>query len=368
MDFIDRLRDLSALLSKQLEYCLTEEATKTALVMPFINALGYNVFDPREVVPEFVADIGIKKGEKIDYAVFLNGAPIMFFECKWSGADLNQVHASQLYRYFAAVQPVRFGILTNGVVYRFFTDLDAPNRMDDKPFFEFNLGNFQDRHVEQLKKFTKSAFRVEDILTTASELKYTAAITRLIAKEFDQPSEAFVRYFTTQVYTGRMTQVVRDQFTDITKRALQRFLNDRINDLLTSAMQSTPGPSSSAPAPTAETKAEEEADPKKQVVTTAEEMEGFFAVKSVLRGVVDVKRVRMRDTKSYCGILLDDNNRMPVCRLYLDRGQKFIGLFDEARNEKRVPIKEVDDIYQHGEALVARVKLYLAERKGRAAG
>jgi len=368
MDFIDRLRDLSALLSKQLEYCLTEEATKTALVMPFINALGYNVFDPREVVPEFVADIGIKKGEKIDYAVFLNGAPIMFFECKWSGADLNQVHASQLYRYFAAVQPVRFGILTNGVVYRFFTDLDAPNRMDDKPFFEFNLGNFQDRHVEQLKKFTKSAFRVEDILTTASELKYTAAITRLIAKEFDQPSEAFVRYFTTQVYTGRMTQVVRDQFTDITKRALQRFLNDRINDLLTSAMQSTPGPSSSAPAPTAETKAEEEADPKKQVVTTAEEMEGFFAVKSVLRGVVDVKRVRMRDTKSYCGILLDDNNRMPVCRLYLDRGQKFIGLFDEARNEKRVPIKEVDDIYQHGEALVARVKLYLAERKGIAAG
>ena len=89
MDFIDRLRDLSALLPKQLEYCLTEEATKTALVMPFINALGYNVFDPREVVPEFIADIGIKKGEKIDYAVYLNGAPIMFFECKWSGADLN---------------------------------------------------------------------------------------------------------------------------------------------------------------------------------------------------------------------------------------------------------------------------------------
>jgi hypothetical protein len=336
--------------------------------MPFINALGYNVFDPREVVPEFVADIGIKKGEKIDYAVFLNGAPIMFFECKWSGADLNQVHASQLYRYFAAVQPVRFGILTNGVVYRFFTDLDAPNRMDDKPFFEFNLGNFQDRHVEQLKKFTKPAFRVEDILTTASELKYTAAITRLVAKEFEQPSDAFVRYFTTQVYTGRMTQVVRDQFTDITKRAMQRFLNDRINDLLTSAMQAAPTTAAPVPERPVEAQSTDEPDPKRQVTTTAEEMEAFFAVKSVLRGVVDVKRVRMRDTKSYCGILLDDNNRLPICRLYLDREQKFIGLFDEARNERRLPIKEIDDIYQHGEALVARVKLYLAERKGAPAG
>lgn len=364
MDFIDRLRELSALLPKQLEYCLTEEATKTALVMPFINALGYNVFDPREVVPEFVADIGIKKGEKIDYAVFMNGAPIMFFECKWSGADLNQVHASQLYRYFAAVQQVRFGILTNGVSYRFFTDLDAPNRMDDKPFFEFNLGNFNDRHVEQLKKFTKPTFRVEDILTTAAELKYTAAISRLIAAEFEKPSDTFVRYFTSQVYSGRMTQVVRDQFADITKRALQRFLNDRINDLLTTAMQATPAPVAATPTPAAEAGNGEEAEPKRQIMTTAEEMEAFFAVKSVLRGVVDVKRVRMRDTKSYCGILLDDNNRLPICRLYLDREQKFLGLFDEARNERRVVIKEIDDIYQYGEALVARVRLYLAERKG----
>ena len=366
MDFIDRLRDLAGVAPKQLEYCLTEEATKTALVMPFINALGYNVFDPREVVPEFVADIGIKKGEKIDYAVFLNGTPIMFFECKWSGADLNQVHASQLYRYFAAVPNVRFGILTNGVVYRFYTDLDAPNRMDDRPFFEFNLMNFQERHVEQLKKFTKPAFKLEDILTTASELKYTAAIGRLVAAEFEQPSETLVKYFTTQVYSGRMTQLVRDQFASITKRAMQRFLNDRINELLTSAMlgQGTPEPARQPAPAAAEEQAPEEPETKKQVVTTAEEMEAFFAVKSVLRGVVDVKRVRMRDTKSYCGILLDDNNRMPICRLYMDRDQKYIGIFDENRSEKRVAIQEIDDIYQYGETLTARVKLYLAERKG----
>ena len=363
MDFIDRIRDLASVAPKQLEYCLTEEATKTALVMPFINALGYNVFDPREVVPEFVADIGIKKGEKIDYAIFLNQTPIMFFECKWSGADLNQVHASQLYRYFAAVQQVRFGILTNGVLYRFFTDLDAPNRMDDKPFFEFNLLNFQDRHIEQLKKFTKSAFHLEDILTTASELKYTAAIGKLIAQEFDEPSDNFVRYFATQVYSGRMTQPVRDQFTDITKRALNRYLNDRINELLTSAMKVSPAAGKPAGEPEPEeTTGEEQAEPKKQITTTAEEMEGLFAVKSVLRGTIDVKRVQMRDTKSYCGILLDDNNRQPICRLYLEREQKYIGIFDDGRNEQRLPIGGVDDIYTYSEAIVNRVKLYEGQK------
>ncbi len=362
MDFIDRIRDLAALAPKQLEYCLTEEATKTALVMPFINALGYNVFDPREVVPEFIADIGIKKGEKIDYAIVMNGGPIMLFECKWSGADLNLVHASQLYRYFAAVQHVRFGILTNGMIYRFFTDLDAPNRMDEKPFFEFNLLSFQDRHVEQLKKFTKPVFHLEDILTTASDLKYTAAIGRLIAQEFEQPSDSFVRFFATQVYSGRMTQPVRDQFTDITKRALQRYLNDRINELLTSAMKGPASTEKAGPEQEAEAVVEEQPDPKKQVVTSAEEMEGFFAVKSVLRGVVDVKRVQMRDTKSYCGILLDDNNRQPIARLYLDREQKYIGIFDADRNEQRMSIAGVDDIYKHAEAIIARVKLYVGSK------
>ena len=363
MDFIDRLRDLAGVAPKQLEYCLTEEATKTALVMPCINALGYNVFDPREVVPEFVADIGIKKGEKIDYAVFLNGTPIMFFECKWSGADLNQVHASQLYRYFAAVPNVRFGILTNGVIYRFFTDLDAPNRMDDKPFFEFNLLNFQDRHIEQLKKFTKPAFHLEEILTTASELKYTAAIGKLIAREFEEPSDNFVRFFATQVYSGRMTQPVRDQFTDITKRALNRYLNDRINELLTSAMKASPPVGKPAEEPNPVVTNEEPAETaKKQIVTTAEEMEALFVIKSILRGTVDVKRVQMRDTKSYCGILLDDNNRQPICRLYLDREQKYIGVFDEARNEQRISINDIDDIYAHSAAIVARAKLYIGSK------
>ncbi|MCM5551362.1 type I restriction endonuclease, partial [Xanthomonas hortorum pv. pelargonii] len=147
MDFIDQLRVLATRISTTRALIQTEEATKNAMVMPLIQILGYNVFDPLEVTPEIVADVGIKKGEKVDYAILRDGKPIILFECKKAGAELNINHASQLFRYFH-VTAARFGVLTNGLVYRFFTDLEQPNKMDEKPFFEFNILDFKDRDVE----------------------------------------------------------------------------------------------------------------------------------------------------------------------------------------------------------------------------
>jgi predicted type IV restriction endonuclease len=377
MDLIDRIEDLANRVPKQLEYCLTEEATKTALVMPFINALGYDVFNPREVVPEFIADYGIKKGEKVDYAIYQNGIPILLFECKWSGADLNKVHASQLYRYFSVLPDVRFGVLTNGVEYRFFTDLDKPNVMDERPFFIFDLLSYQDRHVDELKKFSKSRFNLDEILTTASELKYTAAIRKIIAAEFDEPSDDFVVFLSRQVYSGRMTHAARQQFTELVKQALRRYLSDKINERLQSAMaaEAVPGASVTLQLPEpvpAEPSADiadanggiVRRDTEKGIVTTEDEIEGLFAVKSILRDTIDAKRIHMRDAKSYCSILLDDNNRKPVCRLYFNRDQKYVGFFDRNKNETRIPITDIDDIYAHAERLTEALSAY--EAPGRA--
>lgn len=364
MDFIDRIRNLASRIPAQLDHCQTEEATKNALIMPFINALGYDVFDPTEVVPEFTADIGTKKGEKVDYAITKDGKPIILFECKWSGADLNKEHASQLHRYFTAVPEVRFGVLTNGVAYRFYSDLDAPNRMDDKPFFEFNMLDVRERTVAELKKFTKSAFDLDEILTTANELKYTAAIRKIIAQEFESPSEGFMRFFASQVYSGRMTQPVREQFTEITEKALRRFLNDRINERLQSAIQDldqrTVAASSPAEQHEPESEDAEETVPgkRREIVTTEDEIEGFFAVKSILRDVIDIKRVHMRDTKSYCGILLDDNNRKPICRLHFNRTQWYLGIIDESKQEQRMAIDGIDSIYDYAEQIIAAVNRY----------
>jgi predicted type IV restriction endonuclease len=207
--------------------------------MPFISALGYNVFDPTGVTPELCADVGVKKGEKVDYAILREGKPIILFECKHHGADLGKVHASQLYRYFSVTE-ARFSVLTNGLVYWFYTDLEAPNKMDERLFFEFNMLDIKESAVEELKKFSKSIFDLDYILNSASELKYTREIKRLLVDQMQEPTDEFVQFFASRVYSGRMTQGVREQFAQLTKQAFKQLLNDQINERLKTALASDP--------------------------------------------------------------------------------------------------------------------------------
>jgi hypothetical protein len=363
MDFIDKIRELSARIPKQLEHIQTEEATKSALVMPFIAALGYNVFDPTEVTPELNADVGLKKGEKVDYAILKEAKPVMLFECKHHAADLGKVHANQLYRYFS-VTDARFAVLTNGIIYWFYTDLDAANKMDAKPFFEFNMLEIKEQDVEELKKFSKPAFDVNGILNTASELKYLREIKRIMSEQIQEPSEDFVKFFTAQVYTGKMTQAVREKFAVMTRRALKQFINDQINERLKTALNSDQviiTEKSVEPPATTTGSANGIEQPKNGTATTEEELEGFYIIRAILREIVPVKRIVMRDVQSYCGILLDDNNRKPICRLWFNASQKYIGFFDTAGDnakEDRVPIAHLDDVYKHADRLKATVARY----------
>ena len=332
MDFVDKLNEISGRIQKMMEHIQTEEATKNALVMPFISALGYDVFNPTEVIPEFTADIGTKKGEKVDYAIKKDDKIVMLIECKACGSNLDDQHASQLYRYFT-VSDSRFGILTNGVIYRFYSDIEEPNKMDTRPFFIFNLLEFEDHQVEELKKFTKSSFDLENILATASELKYTGAIRRIFSEQIANPTSDFVRFFASQVYSGRITQQVSDSFSKIVKEALNQFIREKVNDRLKSALQAE---SSSVTTTDDQLEKEDEIKPK-GVITTEEEVEGYNIVKAISREVVNVRRVAVRDTKSYCGILLDDNNRKPICRLHFNSSQKYLGLLQpRMRSESRL--------------------------------
>ena len=362
MDFSDRIQELAVRIPKQCELVNTEEATKNAFVLPFISALGYDVFDPSEVTPELVADVGVKKGEKVDYAIIRDNEPIMLFECKWHGSDLNKAHASQLYRYFSVTR-ARFAVLTNGIVYRFYTDLDAPNKMDAKHFFEFDFRDYTERELNELKKFTKFSYDLDNILTTASELKYTRAIRQILAEQWSEPSDDFIRFLVSQVYSGRFTKTVRDEFAAIVKKALQQFLKERINQRLESALAKEQGVQAALEPPAGEVNSEasppEDDDPK--VITTAEETEAYYIVKSILRPHVDIKRVIMRDVQSYCGVLLDDNNRKPICRFHFNAAQKYVGLFDESKNEERLPIERLDEMYQYADRLKETVGYYDGE-------
>ena len=358
MEFTEKLSALSAKIRNQSSVIKTEEATKTAFVMPFIHSvLGYDVFDPSEVIPEYVCDIGTKKGEKIDYAVLKNGEIQIIIECKKIDEPLNINHAAQLFRYFH-VTNARISILTNGQIYKFFTDLDAPNKMDEKPFLEIDLLNIDENIISELEKITKNAFDIESIISSAGELKYVSQIKKIITNQFNDPDEIFVKFFASQVYEGILTQKVKDQFNILTRKALSQYLNDQINDRLKLAISGTVIPGIfEAPIQ------KEEIELKKSttedlIVTTQDELEGFHIVKAIIRTIVDSKRIVARDTQSYFGILLDDNNRKPICRLHFNRTQKYIGIFDTEKTEIRHAISSIDQIYDFSEKIKNTVSAY----------
>lgn len=362
MAFEDALADMAAKVKQYGATLSTEEATKTAIIMPFISrVLGYDIFNPSEVVPEFVADLGLKKGEKIDFAIVKDGDVQILIEAKKIGEELNLAHAGQLVRYFHTSN-ARISILTNGQHWHFFTDLDRPNVMDEKPFLRLDLLNIDPYTLPELKKLTKDAFDLDSVLLAAEDLKYVSALKRTVAELFAQPSDDFVRLLASRVYEGSLTAKVRDLFTGLTQKALAQFINDEVNERLKSALRGaapavaavpdSPANISEPPAP------DEVAEEAKDVETTIEEIEGFHIVRAILASEVEYSRITPRDTKSYFGILLDDNNRKPLCRLHFNRKQKYLGILDADKKENRVPLERVEDIYMHADLLRATVKSY----------
>ena len=351
MDLKDQLK-LIADRTKHKESIQTEEATKNAFVMPFLQSLGYDVFNPLEVVPEFIADIGIKKGEKIDYAIFKDGHPTILIECKDWRQNLN-VHDGQLLRYFH-VSKAKFGLLTNGVVYRFYSDLVAPNKMDEKPFLEFNITEIKDNQIEELKKFHKANFDAESIVNTASEMKYMNELKHLLHQELTEPSSEFVKYFAKQVYPSVVTAKVLEQFTELTKKSIQHYISDLITERLKTALSKEDEKNKVEN----EISAEQNLEDISKINTTEEELEAFLIVKTILRQKVPATRVTYRDAQSYFAIFLDDNNRKAICRLYLNGGKKYIGTLDENKKETKFEIGTLDEIFNYSEILLKTTELY----------
>jgi predicted type IV restriction endonuclease len=363
MAFSDGLASIAKRIREMSGSVQTEEATKNAFIMPFISSvLGYDVFDPSEVIPEFTADVGVKRGEKVDYAIFKDGQVQILIECKKIGDPLELRYASQLFRYFA-VTSARIAILTNGQQYHVYTDGDMPNRMDEKPFLMFDLLDIDRTLVPEIQKFSKESFDIESVVSAAEELKYIGGIRRIIAAEVKEPSEEWVKFFVNRIYEGRTTQRILDQFRPLVAKALNQYVGDQVNSRLKTALgDDAPDPTRSAetaptPAraqqPTGQAVTAEEpadaasiADP--DVVTTDEELEGFNIVRAIAVSEVTPERISYRDGKAYFAILLDNNNRKPIIRLNLNgKSVKFVTTFEQGKDVGvRRDIASVVDIYK----------------------
>lgn len=343
----ESLRAIAERVKSHSSTMATEEAVKTAVVLPFLRALGYDVFDPTEVVPEFTADAVGKKGEKVDYAINIQNEIRILIECKPISVALDKRHLDQLYRYFS-VTAAKFAILTNGRTFNFYTDLEAPNKLDTRPFLVFDVTDFNSSILSELKKFEKGSFDVTAILATAERLKYTSGVKQIIAKLIEEPSEEFVRMVSSGVYEGRMTSQAREMFTGVVRTAFREVVMDTVKSRLSSALADTEEVIE---------KIDEPIEEEPEVVTSEEEREGYMIVKAIVRDTISPKRVVMRDQKSYCGILIDNNNRKPLARLWFNRSVKYIGLFD-GDAEERLIVDSLDQIYEYSDRLRATAKKY----------
>lgn len=349
--FQDTLKQLGKRVVELKDSIGTEEATKTSLIMPFFAALGYDLFNPTEFVPEFTADVGIKKGEKVDYAIVLEGQPTILIEAKSINEQLTK-HDSQLFRYFGTTVS-KFGILTNGEEYKFFTDLDEPNKMDLTPFLTVNITKIKDSQIPELAKFHKDNFDVDKITSSAAELKYLNSLKNYLSSELNDPTEDFVKYLLTEIYDGMKTKQTVEKFKPIIKKGLNQFIAERVNDKLSAALKTSVSVEDN------ETKSESNTTDETDsvIVTTNEELEAYTICKVVLKDTIPLDRLFYRDNRSYFNILLDDNIRKWILRVRFNTNGMKIELNDE--NHTVYELNEPIDIYNYSNQIIDVVNKFL---------
>lgn len=354
MDFAEAIVALGERALKLKESLHTEEATKTALILPFIKLLGYDIFNPLEVIPEFIADIPGMKGEKVDYAIMHEGNPSIMIECKSCGANLDEVKCNQLHRYFVTQDSI-VAILTDGIRYMFFSKDTEGKKMEEEPFMEFNLEEIDPTLLPELRKLCKGRFDLQKTLETVHELKFNRKIKLLLVNNLEEPQENFVIYIMKE-FGVRAQQKAIEQFTGYVKRALTEFVDEQVDARLKKALVATSKKDDTDTSVVTSSEGEEQDC---RVVTTDEEREGFQIVKAIMSKVVDPDRVYMRDTVSYCGILLDNKNNKPICRLHFNAIKvKYIETFDIEKKGTRHKIERLSDIYKYEDILRATSGYY----------
>lgn len=371
MDFRDQITQLSDKITKQKDNITTEEATKNSFIMPMIAALGYDVFNPFEVVPEMDCDL-TKRGDKIDYAIMKDNAPILLIECKHCRQNLD-LHSTQLAKYYAASN-ARFGVLTNGIEYRFYADLEKQNIMDEKPFLVVNMLDLSDSDIEQLKKFHKSYYNEQDILSTAQELQITIQIKDLLNKNFQQPGDEFTRYFVKCLNDWKSSSKLIEQYRPILKKSIASVINDIIADRLNVAMKKnedkvieTVSEEGTSCEKTVETAKDLPngivfQDKERGIVTTQEEIDAYNIVRSILRQYVDVKRIQYNDYKSYFTVNLDGSTWWWICHLYLGKRKKqFCIPKDGYKSNEWIEIESIDDLFKYADKLKSSLGLAVNE-------
>lgn len=332
-EFTERVRRHAEHVANAGTHCVTEETTKQALILPLLDILGFSPFDPLRVKAEYAADFpGVKANERVDYALFSQGVPVMFIEAKAYAEKLSN-HAPQLSRYFNATPEVAVGAITNGREWRFFTDLNNKNVMDVDPFLTVDLSALDDSQMARLYRFRHNEFQPEALRILAEESVYLNAFTEVIRQSLRQPDADFVRYVAGRAGVQRQLNArFIESITPIAKQAVGR----AVSDMVVSGLSAKPAPVEQPPAAaTADDPYADHVDPTNaKIVTTYTERRLLEIVQDILGPATDVVA---KDTESYYTLLFQGKVNRWLLRYHTDRKapcvQVCVPMTDERRRE-----------------------------------
>lgn len=273
--------------------------------MPFLVELGYNVFNPEEVIPEYTADIAKRNGEKVDYAIKINGKISIVIEAKDVNENLAK-HSKQLARYFVNTE-AKIAILTNGIEYWFYTDLEKDNIMDIDPFFKISLKEYTPEQETQLKDFTKENFDENRLYGNAEKLRIQKKLAAEIVKQFRDPDDEFTKAIINDIYLGVKTQAILSEYKEYIKAAYEEIMNKEMMKRI-------------FPNQDVSIDLESDVEEKKEriIETTENEIAILNYIKAMLRNEqsISVNDISGKDNSSYFNILLDNKVTKWIVRVF----------------------------------------------------
>lgn len=347
MGLLEDLRKLSEKVKLRKDHVKGEEATKHALIVPFLQVIGFDTTDPLEVKPEFVADFAKRRSngqfQKVDYLITVKGEPAIFVEAKSVEAAAEE-HDGQLRYYFNSTPSVKLAIVTNGLVYRFFTDLKMHNIMDEVPFLEFNILQITEREAGIIERYTKARFDAESVRQHAEEVISLEKVTKLINDLLRNPSASFVKLVIEQldlVGDNRITANVISRFEPIVRKSIENVLFEHVARAI-QQMQAPPPQApepaqppqmQSAPATPLQRQPQPEASP--AAVTVDEDLEIFGIVKRICAESPHKATIQHKDAANFFVINLG-TSRSWFIRLYAGKRTKRILV--------RLPLAQVETL------------------------
>ncbi len=361
MELNEKVKELARKIDDQKKHVQTEQAAKMSFVVPFLQMLGYDVFNATEVIPEYTADWGIKKGEKVDYAIKINGKFVMLIECKPIDDKLDAAKEDQLARYFANLLEAKIGVLTNGIIYKFYTDLNEHNIMDRVPFFVFDFSNPKEKLIQRLEMFTKTKIiQTDTVNSDIVKLRNYSATVDIINKDFQSPSEEWVRYIIKQLpFKKSATDAILEEFKTHTKKAIEQYEQNYFDEQLRKLRDSAKA------AEEVTQKAEQIETPKTNIFTTVHELQALSIVRAILHNKnVSTDKVALKDYENYCNIEFKSQGRPCIVRLHFneaEQGKYFISFPGNPDLDPlgKIMILDVDAINEHSDKIIATVKRFL---------